>query len=71
VHSVASLIAFLPHHVCAYKFLPNNTNLQRNTTLLSSVLSCFTLLPGDVILTGTPAGVGVFRNPQEFLKVFQ
>jgi len=21
-----------------------------------------------VILTGTPAGVGVYRNPQEFLK---
>lgn len=28
----------------------------------------FTLLPGDVILTGTPSGVGVFRNPREFLK---
>ncbi|XP_018911579.2 oxaloacetate tautomerase FAHD2A, mitochondrial [Bemisia tabaci] len=29
---------------------------------------CFTLLPGDVILTGTPSGVGVFRNPREFLQ---
>lgn len=27
-----------------------------------------TLYPGDVILTGTPAGVGVARSPQEFLK---
>lgn len=27
-----------------------------------------TLYPGDVILTGTPAGVGYARNPQEFLK---
>ncbi|XP_014220037.1 fumarylacetoacetate hydrolase domain-containing protein 2A [Copidosoma floridanum] len=27
-----------------------------------------TLLPGDVILTGTPAGVGFTRNPPEFLK---
>ncbi|GAB1607618.1 fumarylacetoacetate hydrolase domain-containing protein 2-like [Argonauta hians] len=27
-----------------------------------------TLLPGDVILTGTPGGVGVFRKPPEFLK---
>jgi 2-keto-4-pentenoate hydratase/2-oxohepta-3-ene-1,7-dioic acid hydratase in catechol pathway len=27
----------------------------------------FTLEPGDVILTGTPAGVGVFRDPQRFL----
>jgi len=29
----------------------------------------FTLLPGDVILTGTPPGVGCFRKPAEFLKV--
>lgn len=28
-----------------------------------------TLLPGDVILTGTPAGVGFTRKPPEFLKV--
>ncbi|XP_011693345.1 PREDICTED: fumarylacetoacetate hydrolase domain-containing protein 2 [Wasmannia auropunctata] len=27
-----------------------------------------TLLPGDVILTGTPAGVGFRRNPPEFLQ---
>ena len=28
-----------------------------------------TLLPGDVILTGTPPGVGVFMKPPQFLKV--
>lgn len=28
-----------------------------------------TLRPGDVILTGTPPGVGVFRKPPEYLKV--
>ena len=28
-----------------------------------------TLKPGDIILTGTPCGVGVFRKPPEFLKV--
>ncbi|ETR71620.1 MAG: fumarylacetoacetate hydrolase family protein [Candidatus Magnetoglobus multicellularis str. Araruama] len=28
----------------------------------------FTLYPCDIILTGTPAGVGVFRKPQVFLK---
>lgn len=28
-----------------------------------------TLLPGDVILTGTPAGVGFTRNPPEYLQV--
>jgi 2-keto-4-pentenoate hydratase/2-oxohepta-3-ene-1,7-dioic acid hydratase in catechol pathway len=27
----------------------------------------FTLYPGDVILTGTPSGVGVFRNPPIFM----
>ena len=27
-----------------------------------------TLLPGDIIATGTPAGVGVFRDPQRFLR---
>lgn len=27
-----------------------------------------TLLPGDIILTGTPSGVGFARNPPEFLK---
>lgn len=32
---------------------------------LSSVLP---LLPGDVIFTGTPSGVGVARNPQRFLR---
>jgi len=28
----------------------------------------FTLSPGDIILTGTPPGVGVFRKPPLFLK---
>ncbi|CAG4967382.1 unnamed protein product [Parnassius apollo] len=32
---------------------------------LSSVM---TLLPGDIILTGTPGGVGMYRNPPEYLK---
>ena len=27
----------------------------------------FTLEPGDIIATGTPAGVGAGRNPQEWL----
>ncbi|HNX26680.1 MAG TPA: fumarylacetoacetate hydrolase family protein [Phycisphaerae bacterium] len=29
---------------------------------------CMTLYPGSVILTGTPFGVGMGRNPQVFLK---
>ena len=28
-----------------------------------------TLLPGDIILTGTPPGVGAFMKPPQFLKV--
>ncbi len=28
----------------------------------------FTLEPGDLVLTGTPSGVGAFRNPPVFLK---
>lgn len=27
-----------------------------------------TLRPGDVILTGTPGGVGMYRDPPEYLK---
>jgi len=28
-------------------------------------------LPGDIVATGTPAGVGVFRNPPRFLRAGQ
>ena len=36
--------------------------------LVAFASRAFTLLPGDVILTGTPHGVGVFRKPPIFLK---
>jgi 2-keto-4-pentenoate hydratase/2-oxohepta-3-ene-1,7-dioic acid hydratase in catechol pathway len=36
--------------------------------LISYVSNQFTLLPGTVILTGTPAGVGSARNPPVFLR---
>jgi 2-keto-4-pentenoate hydratase/2-oxohepta-3-ene-1,7-dioic acid hydratase in catechol pathway len=36
--------------------------------LIAHLTSAMTLLPGDVIFTGTPAGVGVARNPPLFLK---
>jgi 2-keto-4-pentenoate hydratase/2-oxohepta-3-ene-1,7-dioic acid hydratase in catechol pathway len=36
--------------------------------LLAFISQAITLEPGDVILTGTPHGVGVFRSPQVFLK---
>jgi 2-keto-4-pentenoate hydratase/2-oxohepta-3-ene-1,7-dioic acid hydratase in catechol pathway len=36
--------------------------------LLAFISADITLLPGDVISTGTPAGVGAFRDPPVFLK---
>jgi len=36
--------------------------------LISYISRNMTLLPGDIITTGTPGGVGVFRDPQIFLK---
>ena len=37
-------------------------------TLVSYVSEFMTLLPGDVISTGTPAGVGLGMNPPQYLK---
>lgn len=37
-------------------------------TLISIISEAITLEPGDVIVTGTPAGVGVARKPQLFMK---
>jgi 2-keto-4-pentenoate hydratase/2-oxohepta-3-ene-1,7-dioic acid hydratase in catechol pathway len=36
--------------------------------LLNRLSRVMTLEPGDVVSTGTPAGVGVFQKPQVFLK---
>lgn len=47
----------------------NTENLVFSVQYLVEFLSgLMTLEPGDVILTGTPGGVGVARNPQSFLK---
>lgn len=35
--------------------------------LVAFASRAFTLLPGDVIVTGTPPGVGIFRDPRVFL----
>lgn len=35
--------------------------------LIHDLSTVFTLEPGDIIATGTPAGVGAGRNPQEFM----
>jgi acylpyruvate hydrolase len=36
--------------------------------LIEYISSVMTLEPGDIISTGTPAGVGSFREPPVFLK---
>jgi len=44
------------------KFLLFNIN-----ELIEDLSIVFTLEPGDIIATGTPAGVGAGRDPQEWL----
>jgi len=47
----------------------NTSEMIFNVPYLVSFLSqAFTLEPGDLIATGTPNGVGVFRRPQVFLQ---
>jgi 2,4-didehydro-3-deoxy-L-rhamnonate hydrolase len=47
----------------------NTSNLIFKIPFIVSYISQFmTLLPGDVISTGTPAGVGLGMNPQVYLK---
>src|SRR5690606_1216970 len=54
----------------------NGVEKQRSNTkymlfdiadLIVDLSTVFTLEPGDIIATGTPAGVGAGRNPQEFM----
>jgi 2-keto-4-pentenoate hydratase/2-oxohepta-3-ene-1,7-dioic acid hydratase in catechol pathway len=37
-------------------------------TLIETISAGITLLPGDIIATGTPAGVGIGFKPPKFLK---
>lgn len=47
----------------------NTSNLIFNIpTLIQFISASITLEPGDIIATGTPDGVGVFRKPPVFLK---
>ena len=55
-----------------------NGNLQQSSNTRNLIFDCYTLVSyisqtitletGDLIFTGTPDGVGVFRNPPVFLK---
>jgi 2-keto-4-pentenoate hydratase/2-oxohepta-3-ene-1,7-dioic acid hydratase in catechol pathway len=64
-------------HDLAIRCILNGKMMQDSSTegmvfklpaLIGFLSQHFTLLPGDVILTGTPAGVGVFRDPPVYLK---
>lgn len=37
-------------------------------TMIETLSAGITLYPGDIIATGTPAGVGIGFNPPKFLK---
>jgi len=36
--------------------------------IIENISEDITLIPGDIISTGTPAGVGIFRDPPVILK---
>jgi len=45
------------------------SNMMFNVSqILAHLSKAFTLEPGDVIITGTPSGVGFVRDPPEYLK---
>jgi 2-keto-4-pentenoate hydratase/2-oxohepta-3-ene-1,7-dioic acid hydratase in catechol pathway len=64
-------------HALGIKALVNKKVMQDSHTgemifriprIISFLSNHFTLFPGDVILTGTPHGVGAFREPSIYLK---
>jgi len=48
----------------------SNTGLMtvRVPALLAAITRTVTLHPGDIVTTGTPGGVGFFRDPPEFMQ---
>lgn len=64
-------------HVLAIRAILNGETMQDSSTanlifgideIISYASQTSTLEAGDLILTGTPAGVGVFRDPQRLLQ---
>jgi 2,4-didehydro-3-deoxy-L-rhamnonate hydrolase len=75
-HLVAAAEIANPHAL-RIRTIVSGEVLQDSTTanlifgvdeIISHVSRTATLEPGDLILTGTPAGVGAFRQPQRFLR---
>ena len=63
-------------HALGISLTVNGETLQSSNTgrmffrvdfLISFMSQTMTLEPGDIVATGTPSGVGVYRNPQRFL----
>lgn len=63
-------------HALAIELRLNGEVMQQSSTsnlifdvpaLISFISAAITLEPGDIISTGTPGGVGVYREPQVFL----
>jgi 2-keto-4-pentenoate hydratase/2-oxohepta-3-ene-1,7-dioic acid hydratase in catechol pathway len=65
-----------PHNLKLRTIVNGQTMQDSNTSellfkiphLVSYLSRAFTLLPGDVIITGTPPGVGMGKKPPIFLK---
>lgn len=65
-----------PHDLDISLTLNGNTMQKSNTSnlifgvdhLVSYLSAVVTLLPGDIVTTGTPGGVGIFRDPPVLLK---
>jgi 2-keto-4-pentenoate hydratase/2-oxohepta-3-ene-1,7-dioic acid hydratase in catechol pathway len=65
-----------PHDLAVSQVL-NGSVMQQGSTqemiftiseIISFLSGSMTLMPGDIIASGTPAGVGLFRDPPLFLK---
>ncbi|MEN6567421.1 MAG: fumarylacetoacetate hydrolase family protein [Veillonellales bacterium] len=65
-----------PHDLAIKSFINGEIRQNANTknmvfdipTLIATISSVITLEPGDIIATGTPAGVGAGFNPPKFLQ---
>jgi 2-keto-4-pentenoate hydratase/2-oxohepta-3-ene-1,7-dioic acid hydratase in catechol pathway len=64
-------------HALSIRMRVNGNTVQNSSTsnlifrvpaLIQFISASITLEPGDIIATGTPDGVGVFRNPPVFLR---